>query len=38
MIGEPDRISTDNPLNRSTSECAMARQRRKWPRPNVSWL
>ena len=38
MIGEPDRIRTESPLKRSTSEWAIARQRRKCPSPNVSWL
>jgi hypothetical protein len=38
MMGEPDRISTDRCLKRSTSEWAMVRQRRRWPSPKVSWL
>ena len=38
MIGDPDRISTETPLNRSTIACAIARQRRKCPSPKLSWL
>ena len=38
MIGDPDRISTESEEFASTSEWAIARQRRRWPRPNVSWL
>ena len=37
-MDEPETIRTCRPLNRSTSAWAMARQRRRWPRPNVSWL
>ena len=37
-IGEPEMISTSTPRNCSTSAWAMVRQRRRWPRPNVSWL
>jgi hypothetical protein len=38
MIGEPDRISTDTSLSFSTREWAIARHRRRCPRPIVSWL
>ena len=34
----PERISTDTSARRETSACAMVRQRRRWPKPNVSWL
>ncbi len=33
MIGEPERIRTERSLSLSTSECAIVRQRRRWPRP-----
>ena len=38
MIGDPDRIRIETAGSASTSECAIARQRRKWPSPKLSWL
>jgi hypothetical protein len=38
MIGDPDRIRTDAALRRATMECAIFRQRLKWPNPKLSWL
>ena len=38
MIGEPERMRTDMPEFPSTSEWAIALQRRRWPSPKLSWL
>ena len=38
MIGEPDRIRTERFLWLATRAWAISRQRRRWPRPKLSWL
>jgi hypothetical protein len=38
MIGDPDKIRTDSEVSPSTKEWAIARHRRRWPSPKLSWL
>jgi hypothetical protein len=38
MIGDPERIKIETAGSASTREFAIARHRRKWPSPKLSWL